>query len=42
MPMPVSETSKATTACAWLSTGWLGVQPPSAAETLSCTPPLRR
>ena len=39
MPMPVSATSKATTLCAWLRTGCVEVQPPGAAETLSCTPP---
>ena len=39
MPMPVSETSNATTAEAWLSTGWAALQPPNAADTLSRTPP---
>ena len=37
--MPVSDTSKATTAGAWLSTGWSGLQPPTAGETVSRTPP---
>ena len=39
MPMPVSETSKATTAGDWLSTGWSELQPPTAADTFSRTPP---
>ena len=33
MPMPVSDTSNATTAGAWLSTGCSGLQPPTAAVT---------
>ena len=37
--MPVSDTSKATTAGEWLRTGCSALQPPSAAETLSRTPP---
>ena len=39
MPMPVSVTSNATTAGAWLSTGCSALQPPTAAETLRRTPP---
>ncbi len=40
MPIPVSETSNATTEGALLRIGWSGLQPPVADETLSVTPPL--
>ena len=39
MPMPVSDTSNATTAGDWLRTGCSGLQPPTAAVTDSRTPP---
>src|SRR5258705_12233328 len=39
MPMPVSDTSKATTAGEWLRTGCSALQPPTAAETRMRTPP---
>ena len=37
--MPVSVTSKATTAGAWLRIGCSALQPPTAADTVSLTPP---
>ena len=39
MPMPVSDTSKAMTPATGLSTGWSGLQPPTAADAVSRTPP---
>ncbi len=39
MPMPVSETSKATTVGAWRKVGCSGLHPPVAAEMLRRTPP---
>src|SRR2546426_429937 len=39
IPMPVSATSKATTAAAPLRIGWSSLQPPTAAEMLRRTPP---